>query len=129
MRAKGGNKNREPTAEVIVHSDERKPLGRAGVTLNPLSGQGKEPRLKRTRGAYRADGVGPGEYLLRVTAEGYEPEERQVVVDPGSRSERFVPGNRDMPFYYRGTVRVPFQPRDLIGMSVRRSLAQGEEDE
>jgi Subtilase family len=122
---------REPTVEVIVHSFERKPLERAGVEMKPLSDQGKELQLQldRARGAYRASGVAPGEYLLRVRAEGYEPDERQVVVDPGGLSEWFVLGKKDMPFYYRGRVRVPFEPPDLIGVSVRRSLSQADEDD
>jgi hypothetical protein len=62
----------------------------------------------------------PGKYVLRVSCEGFEDQERQVAVAHGPNEELVILGTPNMRFYYRGKVKVPFEPRaDLIGVKLK----------
>jgi subtilisin family serine protease len=58
--------------------------------------------------------------VVRVEAEGLAPDERVVGTDHPKGPEMFVLGRPGMPYYYRGTVRVPFEPiDDAVGVLLR----------
>ncbi|MFX0546965.1 hypothetical protein ACEWPL_015595 [Roseovarius sp. S1116L3] len=67
-------------------------------------------KLSKETQSYHATDIVPGQYLLQADAPHLEGDERQVVIHDGANSERFVLGRKGMPVYYRGTVRVPFDP-------------------
>lgn len=122
-----------PIVEVAVFDYKRKPLSNARVTLKPLR---KKPskvidlKFDKQWQVYRAADITPDHYLLRAEAKGFEPDQRGVKVDPGGLKERFILGKKGMPFYYRGKVKVPFEPPiDLLGVSIRPNLIDKEEDE
>jgi subtilisin family serine protease len=68
-------------------------------------------------GGHIARDVAPGAYVLTVAAEGLESQRRQVTVGREGLTAIFILGPPDLPFYYRGTVKVPYKPLPLIGAS------------
>lgn len=119
--------------EVTVYDYRSKLLPNAKVTLNPLwKKPSKIIRLKFDKQwqVYRAFDITPGHYLLRAEAEGFESDEREVQVDPSGLKDKFILGKKGMRFYYRGKVKVPFEPpSDLLGVSVKPDLLGELEEE
>lgn len=91
----------------------------ATVVVRPAAGK-KAPvtlRFDPRQGTYTA-ALAPGEYVTQVAARGYDAQQRAVVVGTAALAEAFVLGRKGMPYYYRGRVRVPFEPLpDRIGVS------------
>jgi subtilisin family serine protease len=119
--------------QVSVFDYQRIPLPNAQVTLKSLEqGYDQVIRLEydARRRAYQAADVRPGQYVVRAEAKGFEPQEREVQVDPAGIKDTFILGKEGMPFYYRGKARVPFEPpEDLLGVSVRPGLSDRQEEE
>lgn len=119
--------------EVRVFDYKRKMLSSARVDLKPLAGKVQKAvslNFDKQRLVYRAVGIRLGKYLLQAMAKGLEPDERDVRVGPGGLKDTFNLGKKGMPFYYRGKVKVPFEPpRDLLGVSIRPKLRDKEEEE
>ena len=124
---------KRPMVEIAVYDYLNKVLPNAKVTLNPLGEkQGKIISLKFDKQwqSYRAFDVNPGRYLLVAEAEGFESDKREVQVDPSGLKDMFILGKKGMPFYYRGKIKVPFEPpSDLLGVSVKPALSGKEEEE
>jgi subtilisin family serine protease len=71
--------------------------------------------------------VAPGRYRATVTNRGSERQERRVDVPPAGTREAFILGAPGLPFYYRGRVKMPFEPRpELVALVLR--AAKGEAD-
>ncbi len=68
-------------------------------------------------GGHIAESVPPGQYVLAVSAQGFESQQRQVTVRPDGQTEIVILGEPGLPFYYRGAVRVPYEPLPFIGVS------------
>jgi subtilisin family serine protease len=84
---------------------------RAGAVTTATTDAKGRARLHRTDA---------GDLLVRIEAPGLEPQERTVSSERPDRVELFVLGTPGMPFFYRGTVRVPFQPiNDAVGVVLR----------
>ena len=124
---------KRPMVEVAVYDYASKALPNTKVTLNPLVAKpGKIISLKFNKQwqTYRAFDVSPGHYLLMAEAEGFESDKREVQVDPSGLKDMFILGKKGMPFYYRGKIKVPFEPpSDLLGVSVRPAISGKEEEE
>jgi subtilisin family serine protease len=95
----------------------------ATVVVRPAAGKGRGKqrgitlRFDPRNGAYTA-ALAPGDYIAQVTVRGYDAQERAVALGTAAGAETFVLGRKGMPFYYRGRVRVPFEPRaDRIGVA------------
>lgn len=68
----------------------------------------------------------PGGIDVRVEARGFEGQTRFVGGKATSGTLLFVLGRTDMPFYYRGKVKVPFDPLpDTIGVLRKQPAEQG----
>jgi hypothetical protein len=52
----------------------------------------------------------PANVEIRVEASGYEGQARFVERKDASRTQLFTLGRAGMPYYYRGKVKVPFEP-------------------
>lgn len=124
---------KRPMVEITVCDYKSKVLSNAKVTLKPL---GEKPgeiislKFDKQWQTYRAFDVNPGYYIVRAEAEGLESDEREVQVAPGGIKDISILGKKGMPFYYRGKVKVPFEPpSDLLGVSVKPSLSGKEEEE
>lgn len=110
----------------------RKIINNATVTLKPLA-KTEERTIyfkfdPRTR-LYRAEQITPGAYFLKVEAPDYEPDERKISVGATPLRETFILGKKGMPFYYRGKVKVPFEPiPDLLALSLKPGMTKKEEE-
>ncbi len=72
---------------------------------------------------YRTDELSPGGYLLEVRASGLASEKREIELQPAGSKETVILGKKDMPFYHRGRVKVPFEPRrELIAATLHPSF-------
>lgn len=105
--------NYQNKVEVWVYNHENEPLRKANVEL---SSENSSVRLKLNpwSGAYELLQFKPGRYAITVSAEGLLSQERSVFIGNSGISETFVLGKKGMPFYYRGTVQVPFKPIDHL---------------
>ncbi|MEM7367853.1 MAG: S8 family serine peptidase [Bacteroidota bacterium] len=59
------------------------------------------------------------EYILRVSSRGYYTDRRAIRIMDGRNQEVFVLGTKDMPYYHRGRVKVPFLPIDKIAVKIQ----------
>jgi subtilisin family serine protease len=101
---------------VQVTSSDYRPVARARVTAE-RDGIRVASATTDAQGRARLERGDGGELLVRVEAPGLEPQERVVGGERPERVELFVLGRPGMPFYYRGNVRVPFEPiDDAIGV-------------
>lgn len=111
-----------PDLLVRVTRFDYRPVAGARVTA-ARSGEGSGAVATATtdaRGRARLERADAGDLLVRVEAPGLEPQERTVSGERPDRVEPFLLGPPGMPFYYRGTVRVPFQPiDDAVGVVLR----------
>jgi len=64
------------------------------------------------KGGYVLEGIAPGHYHLQVEAKGLADDDREVHLKAGENREIFILGREDMPYYYRGKIRVPFEPME-----------------
>jgi hypothetical protein len=84
-------------------------------------------RFDAARRRYTATGIAPGGYVLTVQARERATEQRDVQVDRAGLDTMVFVGEPGMPFFYRGDVKVPFQPyRDLLAVALDASA--GPED-
>ena len=80
------------------------------------------------RGRIRIERDDGAELLIRVDAPGFAADERPVTGDRPEHVELFVLGRAGMPFYYRGKVRVPFEPvDDAVGIVMRDDRERDED--
>lgn len=121
------------SAVISAFDYSKKIIRNAKITLKPLLKKEKKIislNFDKQLQSYRAEQVKQGIYLLRVEASGYEPDERKVRVGTAVLKEIFILGKKGMPFYYRGEVKVPFEPKlNLLGVSVKHRLTKKEEEE
>lgn len=97
--------------QVRVMDHTRKTISNARVELKPgEAGKDKAIRLDYDKASetYSARNLVPGTYLLSADAPRLEGDERSIEIGTGPAEEHFVLGQRGMPFYYRGAVKVPF---------------------
>lgn len=100
--------------------------GHASVTIE-IPGDGRSARkpaakvvYDKTLDAFVAADLPAGDYVVTASADGYEAQERLVTVASGGSEELFILGRKGQPAYYRGRVRVPFEPLpDLLGVVAR----------
>src|SRR3990167_679866 len=118
---------------ISVFDYSKRIINNAKVTLKLLLKNEKKIislKFDKQWQSYRAEQVKLGIYLLRVEASGYEPDERKVRVGADGLKEIFILGKKGMPFYYRGKVKVPFEPKfNLLGVSVKPGLIEKEYQE
>ncbi|TAL70153.1 MAG: hypothetical protein EPN82_05940 [Bacteroidetes bacterium] len=121
------------SVEISVVDYSKRIINYAKVTLKLLLKNEKKIislKFDKQWQSYHVEQVKQGIYLLRVEASGYEPDERKVRVGAGILKEIFVLGKKGMPFYFRGKVKVPFEPKfNLLGVSVKPDLLEKEEQE
>ena len=71
---------------------------------------------------YTATGVAPGSYVVTVQVRDRATEQRDVQVDLAGLDTMVIVGEPGMPFFYRGAVKVPFQPYpDLLAVALDAS--------
>lgn len=121
----------KPRVQVTVLNHNRERLSNATVTLKSLERLEEQAvQLEYdSRKRFFWTAVTPSRYLLHAEAEGLESEEREVQVEPAGIKDTLLLGKQGLPFYYRGKVKVPFDPpADLLGVSVKPGLSNREEE-
>jgi subtilisin family serine protease len=116
----GNPQHAADSLQVRVLDIRRNPVDGARVRL---SGDGIDLELRwdDATSLYRAEAELHGSFVLSVSANGLEGQERQVKFPHRSPVE-FVLGEPGLPFYHRGTVKTPFEPRpDLIAVTLDES--------
>lgn len=113
---------------IQVTSFDYQPVQGAQVTAE-REGQPLASGTTDERGRVRIERDDGAELRIRVEAPGFASEERTVTGDRPEQVELFMLGRPGMPFYYRGRVRVPFEPvNDAVGVLLRNP-GEGTEDE
>ncbi len=119
--------------DIKVYDYKYNLLSTAKLSLKPIGREQESPitlEFDKQWNSYRVYDVTPGNYLLIVTADDFESDQREIKIDFAGLSDVFILGKKDMPFYYRGKVKVPFiPPKDLLGISVKPGLSGKEEEE
>ena len=115
--------NADSTAhlEVQVLGTDGRPLPSAQVKVS-AGGQSDSRTLdvRKGSGAFTAGAVPQGSAEVTVSHEGLESQTRTVRIEGGRNRETFLLGKKGLPFFYRGPVRVPFDPHpDLLGVKLR----------
>src|SRR2546426_1168323 len=127
------NEQAKPMVEIAVFDYKGELQTNAQVTLQVL--EQEQARMIHLQfdplaGAYRTTDADQGYYMFRAEADGLAPDEREGQIAPGGLRDTVILGQKGMPFYYRGKVKVPFEPRnDLLGMSLQPGLSGKAEDE
>jgi subtilisin family serine protease len=114
--------------QVVVSDCEGKPVAHARVTMESAGGAGGkhhglefQPRQR----CHIAFDIDPGPYFLRAEASGYAGDERLVRVHQTGLQTVLVLGPPGLPFFYRGEVKIPFQPYpDLLAVVLASSEAK-----
>ncbi|MBK8566722.1 MAG: S8 family serine peptidase [Saprospiraceae bacterium] len=71
-------------------------------------------------GAYTTTDFKPDRYDVTVSANGMETQRRSLLVGQSGAEEVCILGIEGLPFYYRGTVKVPFEPnREFLGITMQ----------
>ena len=95
-------------------------ISKATAALEPIKSGASgavELTFDRSLGGHVGRNVPPATYVLSVSADGLEAQRREVAVSADGLSETVILGRTGLPFYYRGAVKVPYEPVPLIGIS------------
>ena len=111
-------KNRNMITITVVDFN-KKPISTAAVTMSTKR-EKIALRFDKQVGAYVTGEVKSDRYVITVSEKNYETQTRSVFVGQNGIDELFILGKKGMPFYYRGNVKVPFEPiRDYFGVAVQ----------
>ena len=117
------NVSMEANLKVQVFDFQHRMVTNARVDVTDERKKSISAKLNAAGGVFEATLNAPELYLINVTLPEHEAQTREVRVNPGEHEETFVLGKEGMPFYYRGCVRVPFEPlHGLIAVTTTRRL-------
>lgn len=126
-------KQEMPLVQVRVTDFRGRPLPNARVSLRPLRQRIKRAinlKFNRRWRLYALTRIDPGDYVLGVSARGLESQQREIQISSAGLKDSFILGRRGMPFYYRGKVKVPFEPpKNLLGVSLKPDFTYKQERE
>lgn len=107
---------------VRVQSTTDEVLANAKVVLYDRGAAAPRATLDfdRRLSAFAWEAAKAGEYLLRVSCDGFEDQERGIALSHGRNEEIVILGPPGASYYFRGRVKVPFEPHDdLIGLKLK----------
>ena len=119
--------------KVEVYDSKTNNIPNAKVTLKPSEKTNEIVYLEydESEKLYKTTEINFESYKLKVEADNFRTEEREIKVDPiEGLKDIVILGQEGQPFYYRGNVKVPFEPRnDLIAvaMSAKQTTTAGDE--
>lgn len=120
----------EANLKVEVLDLQRRRATRARVEVTSERKEKVPARLDAASGVFEATLSAPGVYTIRVSLKDHEAQTRKVRLSSGERGETFVLGKKGLPFYYRGRVKVPFEPLPgLIAVTTTRRLDARDSDD
>jgi hypothetical protein len=107
---------------IRVVDTRRRPIAGAEVRLSGADADPQELRYDAASTLYTGHIRERGTFVATVSAKGMESQERTVRVNHSGAVEEFVLGEKGLPYYYRGRVRTPFEPKDeLIAVTLREA--------
>lgn len=113
---------------VSVYDTTGKVIEKARIRLESHEGKeraARELKFDARRGLYVGEQIEPGRYVLHADADGLVGDQRELQVDPAGTQAVVVLGPKGAPILYRGTVKVPFEPRrELIGLALHEADAE-----
>lgn len=110
--------------KIDVFDIENRRVTTATVDVTDEKNETTAVKLDETKGMFEVALKAPGHYSIQVTHREYESQTRHVKVNTGKHEEVFILGRKGMPFYYRGRVKVPFEPLpDYLGVVIREPLS------
>ena len=94
---------------ITVVDFNNQPLSNAEVTV---TAERRKENLKYDKyfGAYILEKFHPDKYEISVVASGFETQKKEVFIGGSGIEEIFIIGKKGMPIYYRGNIKVPFEP-------------------
>jgi subtilisin family serine protease len=94
---------------ITVVDFNNQPLSNAEVTV---TAKRKKENLKYDKylGAYILEEFRPDKYVISIVASGFGEQKKEVFISASGIEEIFILGKKGMPIYYRGNVKVPFNP-------------------
>jgi hypothetical protein len=98
----------EPEPRAALHGQVLAQGGAAlpGANVSLSLADNKQELQTDAQGRFSFDDLEPGEYQLAVSAEGFEPAQRSVLLQPKAAPELSIPLTRELPIgQIRGTVR------------------------
>ncbi len=99
------NSQRTSKAKVRVTDDKKKTL---------------DLRFNSASGFYEAPVAAPAHYTVKVSLKDHAADSRKIQVNPGEHDELFMLGRKGASSYYRGNVKVPFDPLpDHLGIVLK----------
>jgi hypothetical protein len=107
--------------EIKVLGIDGRPLSAARVEVSS-SDAGKDTSLAFREGiqAYVGESGPPGTVEITVSHRGLETQVHEMEARPGTNRKTVVLGKKGTPYFHRGPVKVPFEPRsDLLGVKLR----------
>ena len=109
------------SVRVLVVNLEGKPIDDATVTLTSSGPSATTSTLFFDAYLRQYTGTisGPGTYRFDVSRPNAEPQTRAVELPSPRPHHTFVLAQPGLDFYYRGTVRVPFQNQNLLAVAVQ----------
>jgi subtilisin family serine protease len=120
------NQHKKIKAEVVVYDSKKSILSNAKATLKPLEKPNEIIHLQydESKKLYKTNEINFENYKLKVEADSFRTEEREVKVDPiDGLKDTIIMIKEGQPFFYRGNVKVPFEPRNDV-IAVAMSNAQ-----
>lgn len=116
------------TFSVRVVDLKRDPVSKASVSLHSQSKRSKPIQLdwNDKTNLYTAMVSTQETFTLTVSATGFESQERKISLPKSATVEEFVLGKKGMPYYYRGKVKTPFEPKtELVGLTIAPGIKDG----
>ena len=92
----------------------RTPIPGATVRLSRAKAAPLSLRFDKHTSLHAIETDQQGTFTLSVSARGFESQERPVTLPHVPSPEEFVLGRKGMPFYFRGKVRTPFEPKPQL---------------
>lgn len=103
---------------ITVVDYTNRPVSNAEVKLS----SGKHSvslKYDKNSGDYITMEFKPGRYTISVSAKNLAAQTREIFIGKSGITEIFILGKEGMPFFYRGVVKVPFEPQeDLFGVAI-----------
>ena len=116
--------------ERAVRRERKAPRPRIYVRILDVSGKVLENAAVLVEGvaigynernrAYSTQDLPPGQYSVSADVPGLEPQRRMVTLGNRPVEARFVLGRADLPHYYRGEVKVPYDVPPMIAVALKQ---------
>jgi subtilisin family serine protease len=123
-------RQKRSNVQIIVQNINNRPLSSAEVTLRSLETDATHTlEFDKQSKTYQATDLLSGRYLLEVKSNNLESQTREVQFAETNQTETVILGKEGLPSYYRGRMKVPFDPpRNLLGLTIQPGTSDEQEE-